>query len=132
MNRQLKADYVNLDMKNYEKSVNPTEDELKSYYQSNKSQFDHPERAKARHILIALRSGATPDEEAAVVKTLSGYRQQILSGKTTFEKLAAQYSQDPGSKNQGGARLGHPRNHGERIRGPNFREIKERRDIRTL
>jgi peptidyl-prolyl cis-trans isomerase D len=102
LNRQLKADYVNLDVKNYEKSVNPTEDELKSYYQSNKSQFDHPERAKARHILIALRSGATTDEEAAVVKTLEGYRQQILSGKTTFEKIAAQYSQDPGSKNQGG------------------------------
>ena len=102
LNRQLKADYVDLDVKNYAKGINPTEDELKSYYEGNKSQFDHPERAKSRHILIALRSGATPDEEAAVVKTLEGYRQQILSGKTTFAKISAQYSQDPGSKNQGG------------------------------
>jgi peptidyl-prolyl cis-trans isomerase D len=102
LNRGLKADYVALDLKSYEKNFNPTDEELKSYYQSNKTQFDHPERAKSRHILLTLRAGATPDEQEAVRKTLAGYREQILSGKTTFEKAAQQYSQDPGSRTQGG------------------------------
>ncbi|MGH7739240.1 MAG: SurA N-terminal domain-containing protein [bacterium] len=102
LNRSLKANYVVLELKKYEQNVHPDQDALKSYYESNKTQFDHPERAKSRHILLTLPAGATPAQEEAVSQTLGKYRQEILSGKTTFAKIAKEYSQDPGSKNQGG------------------------------
>jgi peptidyl-prolyl cis-trans isomerase D len=102
LNRKLKANYLVLNTTKYEKNITPADSELKDYYQTNKSQFDHPERAKARHILITLPSGATPAEEATIQKTLTDYRDQILSGKLSFEKAAQQYSQDAGSRKQGG------------------------------
>jgi peptidyl-prolyl cis-trans isomerase D len=102
LNRDLKADYLSFNVKSYEKSITPDEDELKSYYESNKSQFDHPERSKARHILMTVKAGATAQEEAAIQKTMSDLREKILSGKITFEAAAKKYSQDPGSAPQGG------------------------------
>ncbi len=102
LNRSLKADILSFNVKSYEKTITPSVDELKSYYESNKAQFDHPERAKARHILITLKAGAAPQEEAAVQKTLSDLREKISSGKITFADAAKKYSQDPGSAPQGG------------------------------
>lgn len=55
-------------------------------------------QTRARHIL--LRPNAQLSEAAAIAR-LNGWREQILSGKTTFEALARQHSQD-GSAAQGG------------------------------
>jgi peptidyl-prolyl cis-trans isomerase SurA len=53
----------------------------------------------ARHILI--KSNIILSDEKAE-KLLNDYRQEILTGKSTFAELATKHSQDPGSAAKGG------------------------------
>ncbi len=101
MNRDLKAAYLSMDETVYEKNVTIKEDDLKDYYEKIRSQFDHPERVKIRHIFISSQTNATQELDGSQ-KILEGYRQQVLSGKAKFEDLAKKYSQDESTKSKGG------------------------------
>lgn len=69
-----------------------SEDELKKYYEENKStQFTKEPEAHLQHILFAENDKATAEK---VLK-------EIQNG-ADFGALAAKYSTDPGSKNSGG------------------------------
>lgn len=63
-----------------------------------KSQQHIVEQTHARHIL--MRADAITTQEK-VRKTMNSIKQQLNKG-ANFAKLAAKYSQDPGSKNNGG------------------------------
>jgi peptidyl-prolyl cis-trans isomerase D len=102
LSRRLKADYIQLDPKNYEKDLQIAESDLRDYYEANRSKFDHPERVKVRHILIPAAGPESGSSKDKAEKTLNEYRDQVLSGKATFASLAKKYSQDPGSRNKGG------------------------------
>ncbi len=101
LNRELKADYISLNLESYQKNITVTDDKLKDYYESNKSQYDHPERAKIRHIFLAVQSESLQDQDKAKA-TLDDYRKQIVDGKAKFADLAMKNSQDTSSKNRGG------------------------------
>ncbi len=59
-----------------------------------------PTMVKLRHLLVKIEPGVEQiDKTVTLLKSL---REKILKGETTFESVAAQYSQDPGSKNSGG------------------------------
>ncbi len=59
-----------------------------------------PTTVKLRHLLVKIEPGVEQiDKTVTLLKSL---REKILKGETTFESVAAQYSQDPGSKNSGG------------------------------
>lgn len=60
-----------------------------------------PTTVKLRHLLVKV----TPGEEQVekTVNLLKELRQNLLDKKNTFQELASQYSQDPGSKNSGGS-----------------------------
>jgi len=88
-----------------EKAENPTEAEVKAYFQANSERYATPERFTARHILVSLKGapgvgdkGLTEDEAKA---RLAEIQKQLKDGKK-FEDLAKEYSDDPGSKNNGG------------------------------
>ena len=102
LNREVKVQYLALNPKDYENTVEAKEDELKDFYENHKTEFDHPERLKVRHILLAAQGTSNPLDTDKAEKILEDYRNQILSGKTTFAALARKYSQDNGTKNQGG------------------------------
>jgi peptidyl-prolyl cis-trans isomerase D len=102
LNREIKVQYLSLNPKDYENTFVVKEDDLKDFYENHKTEFDHPERLKVRHILLAAQGSSNPLDTDKAEKTLEDYRNQILSGKTTFATLARKYSQDNGSKNQGG------------------------------
>jgi peptidyl-prolyl cis-trans isomerase D len=102
LNRDVKAKYISLNPKDYEKIVDVKENDLKDFYQDHKSEYDHPERLKVRHILLSTQASANPLETDKSEKTLEDYRNQILSGKATFSALAQKYSADTGSRKQGG------------------------------
>jgi peptidyl-prolyl cis-trans isomerase D len=101
LNRDLKADYVSIDFKSFEKKISPSEADLNDYYEGKRSQYDHPERAEARHIFIAAQSENPVDQDKAQ-KILEDYRTQILSGKAKFPDLARKFSQDSSSRDKGG------------------------------
>ena len=82
-------------------AVPVTETELKAYYDAHTDQFKHGERVRAAHILVSVKEGATADEKAAAKKKAEAVLAQ-LKGGADFAKLAAEKSDDPGSKGQGG------------------------------
>src|SRR5208337_41560 len=80
----------------------PPDNEIEDYYKRNAStRFTHPDEVHARHILIAVPSGATDKEKAAAkAKALDVLKQGQAGGD--FVKLAAKYSDDTSNKLQGG------------------------------
>ena len=88
-----------------QKVENPTEEQLKAYFDKNIQRFDTPEKFTARHLLIGIKGsprmgdkGYTEDE----AKTRIAKIQEELNGGKKFEDLVKEYSDDPGSKNTGG------------------------------
>jgi peptidyl-prolyl cis-trans isomerase D len=89
--------YLQLKLSDVAAAVSVTEDGLRQYYEQVAAErFLEPERRRARHILI--ESGS--DDAAARKKADDVFAQAKAGGD--FAKLAAQYSDDPGSKAQGG------------------------------
>jgi foldase protein PrsA len=76
-------------------SIKITPEQVKKYFEdpANKSQFDVPESVDARHILVKTKA------EAEKVRALL----EADNTDANWKKVAAQYSTDPGSKNNGGS-----------------------------
>jgi peptidyl-prolyl cis-trans isomerase SurA len=58
------------------------------------------EQAHARHILLLMQTGEA--DNAAIVAQLDSIRNEIITGKATFEDMAKKYSEDVNSKDLGG------------------------------
>ncbi len=80
--------------------VEVTEGELRTLYQDNIDNFRSPERSNVRHILFKAEGGKEDVEKKARQQAESVYKQ--LKSGAKFEELAAKYSEDPGSKANGG------------------------------
>ena len=78
-----------------------TDAEIQAYYNANQDQFKVPEEVKTRHILIAVAKGANAAAENAAKAKAEDILKQLQSG-AKFADLAKKYSDDPGSKDQGG------------------------------
>ncbi len=72
-----------------------------AYYQAHLSQYQTPAEVKTRHILIAVAKGASPSTVAAAKAKAEDVLKQLKAG-AKFSDLAKKYSDDPGSKDQGG------------------------------
>ncbi len=57
--------------------------------------------AKCRHILLSFKDRENPDEVKTLNARADSLRKRLRSGDT-FDDLAARFSEDPGSKNNGG------------------------------
>ena len=84
---QRKARYVIVDPSKM--PVQVTEDDYKRAYAQRQDEFKQPEQADVRHILVKT------EQEAKDIK-------KQLDAGAKFEELAKKYSQDPGSKDNGG------------------------------
>jgi len=79
-------------------SVSP--EEIKAYYDGNKTAFNLPEQVQASHILIKVEPGADEKTKAAALKTIKEVQEKIKGGGD-FAALAKEYSGCP-SKEKGG------------------------------
>lgn len=76
-------------------------DEARRFYDSNKQLYETPEQIRARHILIRVPHDADDALTAQLREKTQGLLERIRAGEDMAE-LAAEYSEDPGSKDQGG------------------------------
>jgi len=79
----------------------PTQQEIKAYFDAHQSEYETPEQARSRHILIKVDAGADAKTDAAAKAKAEGILKQ-LQGGASFADLAKKNSDDPGSKDTGG------------------------------
>lgn len=80
--------------------IEVSDEEAKTFYDSNPSYFKRPEQVRARHILKKVDSNATEKQKAEARKALEGIKARILAGED-FAELAKEQSDGP-SKEVGG------------------------------
>ncbi len=78
-----------------------SEQEIAQYYQQHQKEYQVPEEAKVRHILIKVPPKADAKTDAAAKQKAEDILKKLKAG-ANFAALAKQYSDDPGSKDQGG------------------------------
>ncbi|MBI4791731.1 MAG: peptidylprolyl isomerase [Deltaproteobacteria bacterium] len=83
------------------RKVKVDEEEINRYYEENKSKFEMPERIKASHILIQVKKTASENEQKEARARMEKVLQRARAGED-FARLAAEFSDDPGSKQRGG------------------------------
>jgi len=77
------------------------ENEVRDLYEQRSDTYDLPEQVRARHILLKLAPDASDAEVAAVEARARALLERLRAGED-FAKLAAEFSEDPGSKDKGG------------------------------
>ncbi|MBU6484187.1 MAG: peptidylprolyl isomerase [Betaproteobacteria bacterium] len=76
--------------------------EVKQAYQANARQYTTAEERQASHILIAVKPDASAAEKAAAKAKAMMILEKARAKPEDFAALAKEYSQDPGSSQQGG------------------------------
>ena len=92
-----KVQYLWISHESEKNKVAIPEAKVKEFYEANKARYSRPEQVRARHIL--LKTDGTNDAE---VKAKADDLVKQLREGGDFAALAKQYSDDPGSKENGG------------------------------
>jgi peptidyl-prolyl cis-trans isomerase D len=79
----------------------PAQQEIQQYFNAHQNEYEVPDQARSRHILIKVAAGADAKADAAAKAKAEGILKQ-LQGGANFADLAQKNSDDPGSKVQGG------------------------------
>lgn len=96
-----------------ELKITVTDADAKKYYDDNAADFEVPEEAHVRHILLLTLDPATrqplPDDQKTAKKKQIDDLLKRAKGGEDFAKLATEFSEDPGSKDNGGELAEFPR-----------------------
>jgi len=94
---RLDLDYVQLSMDEVRDRIELSEDEVRAAWEQSRDEFLEDERRLSRHILISVG-----EDEDAARETIESLRARIQDGES-FEELAAEYSEDSVSAEEGGS-----------------------------
>ncbi|MCU0734297.1 MAG: peptidyl-prolyl cis-trans isomerase, partial [Methylotetracoccus sp.] len=97
----LVIDYVLLTIDDLAAGVQPTDAELRTFYDEQKGAFTIPEERRVSHILVAADASAAPEAEQAALTKIQAARERILKGED-FAKVAKDVSEDTESAAKGG------------------------------
>ena len=102
---KVRVEYVELSMASIAasmaKNAPPTEKQLREYFEATADQYSAPEERQARHILIQVEEGSNETVVNAAREKATKLLSKIKAGES-FEKLAKENSDDPGSSDMGG------------------------------
>ncbi len=99
---QRKTKYVLVDTARVADKMPVTREDLQRYYNEHKEQFRVQDEVNVRHILIATPDAKDAAKVEAARKKAEDVLKQVRAGGD-FAALAKKYSEDPGSKDQGGS-----------------------------
>ena len=98
---QVLIEYLELDSASFADLVEVDEAELQARYESQESRFINPEARLASHILVNVPEDADEATEATIEQSVQDLVDRIRAGED-FAELAAEYSDDTGSAEEGG------------------------------
>jgi len=98
---RIMVDYVELSVKALMESIDPTEEEIQAIYEQTSSQYKQDETRKASHILFTVNSVTSSEEKQEIEKEARLILKRAQSGED-FAELVKKFSNDQGSKNNGG------------------------------
>lgn len=89
-----------------ELNIEITDEQVKEYYDENPARFEKPEMVRVGHILLRTsdpmtRQEMSADEKAAKLRKIESLLKRARRGDD-FAELAAEFSEDPGSKDKDG------------------------------
>jgi peptidyl-prolyl cis-trans isomerase D len=97
---QRSANYLLLDQNLLQKNTTIPQDQMVAYYKKHLNLYKVPDRVHVEHILFM--TVGKPSAEIAEIKKKAEKVLDELKHGANFNKLAKQYSEDPGSKAKGG------------------------------
>ena len=83
------------------KEISVSDEEVKTFYDTNKNKMKEQESVRASHILIRVAKDAPKEEEEAARKKIDALLAKVKAGED-FKKLAQENSEDPSAKMNGG------------------------------
>ncbi len=95
---KVKLDYIELSLSSIKKSIEISEDKIQERYEQLRDQLTTAELRTASHILLTVGEGDNEDE---VKNKINDLKNRISQGED-FSTLAREFSQDPGSAEDGG------------------------------
>ena len=84
-----------------EKLLREENDRVRRFYDEHADRYHLPERARARHVLVRVEKDAAEEKVQEAKKRIDAALARIKAGED-FAKVAAELSEDPGSKDHGG------------------------------
>jgi len=88
-------------MKSQVKTPDVTDEQAKTFYESNLKEFEQPETVKATHILFMVDPDATADVVKQKEDAATKAAERAAAGED-FTKLAKELSEEPGASESGG------------------------------
>jgi parvulin-like peptidyl-prolyl isomerase len=103
-NNMLVQEYVDMRTQELDRLSTPSEEQMKAYYEESKGDYKTPALASARHILVAVRSNENQTDKLSDADALAKITTAAteLEGGKSWQEVAKEYSEDPGSVDNGG------------------------------
>ena len=99
---RLRLRYLEISMSAIADGVKVDDEELRALFDAERGSFLTPEKREVSHILASVGSAAGEDAVEEARARAAGLRERIVAGES-FEDVAKEHSDDPGSASAGGA-----------------------------
>ncbi len=97
-----RVEYLVLNEEAAAETVSVTDAELEQSYNERLAEFQTKEERRASHILISVAESASSEEKDSAKKTANEVLAKLQAKESSFAELAKQFSNDPGSAENGG------------------------------
>ena len=95
-------DYLVVNETAASKDISVSDAEIEAYYKQNEARYGQPERRRVSHILIEVPVNADAATKQKAQTLATDLAKRAAADPKAFAALAKEYSQDPGSANEGG------------------------------